>query len=65
MWCEREAWVHSPAMPEYCKEFSLADHTLTARPDEPAWQKMAQSLLNGTTQPVDIEEEGLSSTTDR
>jgi len=26
---------------------------------------MAQSLLNGTTQPVEIEEEGRSSTTDR
>jgi len=30
------------------KEVSLADHTLPIRP-EPAWQKMAQSPLNGTT----------------
>jgi len=29
---------------------------------EPAWQKIAQSPLNGTTQPVDIEEEGQSPT---
>jgi len=35
---------------------SLAEHTLPTRP-EPAWQKMAQSPLNGTTQPVDSEEE--------
>ena len=32
---------------------------------EPAWQKMAQSPLDGTTQPVDSEEEGRSPTTDR
>jgi len=38
----------------------LADHTLPARP-EPAWQEMVQSPLNGTTQPVDVEEEGRSS----
>jgi len=38
-------------------DFSLADHTLPTRP-EPAWQKMAQSPLNDTTQPVDSEEEG-------
>jgi len=31
----------------------------------PALQKMAESPLNGTTQPVDIEEEGLHPTTDR
>jgi len=35
-----------------------------ARP-EPAWQKMAQSPLNDTAQPVDSEEEGRSPTTDR
>jgi len=28
------------------------------------WQKMAQSPLNGTTQPLDSEEEGQSPTTD-
>jgi len=44
--------------------FSLADHTLPTRP-ELAWQKMAQSPLNDTTQPVDSEEEGQSSTVDR
>jgi len=43
------------------RDFSLADHTLPTRP-EPAWQKMAQSPLNDTTQPVDNEEEGQSST---
>jgi len=58
------ALVQFPAMAEYFKGFSLADHTLPARP-EPAWQKMAQSSLNGTTQPVDIEEEGQSLTMDR
>jgi len=46
------------------RDFTLADHTLPARP-EPAWQKRAQSPLNGTTQPVEIEEEGQSPTTDR
>ena len=39
------------------RDVSLADHTLPTCPD-PAWQKMAQTPLNGTTQPVDIEEEG-------
>ena len=46
------------------RDFSLADHTLATRP-ETAWQTMAQSPLNNTTQPVDIEEEGRSPTTDR
>jgi len=46
------------------RDFCLADHPLPARP-EPAWQRMTQSFLNGTTQPVDIEEEGRSPTTDR
>jgi len=32
---------------------------------EPAWQKMDQSPLNGTTKPVEDEEEAQSSTTDR
>ena len=44
--------------------FPLADHTLPTRP-EPAWQKIAQSALNGTTQPVDSEEEGQNSTVAR
>jgi len=46
------------------RDFSLAVHTLPTHP-EPAWQKMAQSPLNDTTQPVDSEEEGRSPTTDR
>jgi len=33
------------------RDFSLADHTLPTR-SEPAWQKMAQSPLNGITQTV-------------
>jgi len=32
---------------------------------EPGLQKMAQSPLNGTTQPIDIEKEGRSPTMDR
>jgi len=55
--------VQFPAMVEYFKRFFLADHTLPTRA-EPAWQKMAQSPLNDTTQPVDSEEEGRSPTTD-
>jgi len=43
------------------RDFSLADRTLPTRP-EPVWQKMAQSPLKDTTQPVDSEEEGRSST---
>jgi len=39
------------------RDFSLTYHTLPTRP-EPAWQKMAQSPFNNTTQPVDSEEEG-------
>jgi len=46
------------------RDFSLADHTLITRP-EPAWQKLAQSPLNGTTQLVAIEEEGQSPTMDK
>jgi len=46
------------------KDFSLADHTLPTRP-EPAWLKMAQSRLNGTTQSVDIKDKGWSPTMDR
>jgi len=42
----------------------MADHTLPTRP-EPAWQKIAQSPLNDTTQPVGSEEEGRSPTKDR
>jgi len=40
--------VQFPAAAEYFKKFSLADHTLPTRP-EPAWQKMAQSPVSGTT----------------
>ena len=39
------------------KVFFLADHTLPTR-SEPVWQKMVQSPLNGTSQIVDVEEEG-------
>jgi len=46
------------------RDFSLADRTLPTRP-EPAWQKMARSPLNDTTQPVDSEEEGRSPTMGR
>ena len=48
------------------RDFSLADRTLPTHP-EPAWQNMAQSQspLKDTTQPVDSEEEGRSSTMDR
>jgi len=35
-------------------DFFLADHTPPTRP-EPAWQKMAQSPLNDSKQPVEIE----------
>jgi len=45
------ARVQFPTTAEYFKGFSLADRTLPTRP-EPAWQKMAQSPLNNTTQPV-------------
>jgi len=38
---------------EYFKEFFIvADHILPTL-SEPAWQKMAQSPLNGTIQPVE------------
>jgi len=43
------------------RDFYLADHPLPTR-SEPAWQKMAQPPLNGIAQPVDILEEGWSST---
>ena len=46
------------------RSFSLTDRTPPTRP-ESAWQKMAQSPLNGTTQPVDSEEDGQSPTTYR
>jgi len=46
------------------KEFYLADHTLPTRP-EPAWQKIPQSPVNGSTQPVDSEQEGQNSAIDR
>jgi len=39
------------------RDFSLTDHNLPTRL-EPLWQKMVQSSLNGTTQPVGIQEEG-------
>ena len=54
------ARVQFPVTAKYFKGFSLTDRTLPTHP-EPAWQKMAQSLLNDTTQPVDSEEEGQKS----
>jgi len=41
----------------------VGDHTLPSRP-EPAWQKMAQTPLYGTSQPVDTKKEDRSSTMD-
>ena len=46
------------------REFSVVDHTVSNRP-EPALQKMVQSPLSGTTQPVDSEEEDQCLTIDR
>jgi len=43
---------------------SIADNTLPAHA-EPARQKMAQSLFNGATQPVDMEAESPTLTADR
>ena len=40
------------------RDFSLTDCALPPHP-EPTWQKMAQFPINGITQLVDIEEEGL------
>jgi len=51
------ARVQFPITKEYSKGFFQADHTLPIC-TEPAWQKMAPSPLNDTTQPVDSEEEG-------
>jgi len=45
------------------RNISLADHTQPTCP-EPAWQEMAPSPFNGTTQPVDSGEEGRSPATD-
>ena len=52
-----------PAMAKYFKGYFPVDHTLPT-PSGPAWQKMAQSPLNGTTQLADSEEEGRSPTMD-
>jgi len=50
--CLSSPWLRFNSRPRWniLRDFSLADHTLAARP-EPAWPKMAQSPLNGTTQP--------------
>jgi len=58
------ARVRFPAIAEYFKGLSLVDHTLPTR-SEPAWQKMDQYPFNGAKQPVEIEEEGRSPTTNR
>jgi len=52
------------SIPSHGRIFQGIFHTLPTRP-EPAWQKMAQSPLNGTTQPVDSEKEGRTPTMDR
>jgi len=64
--CLSSPWpgFHSRPWRSISRDFSLADHTLPTRP-EPARQKMAQSLLNATTQPEDSEEEGQSLNVDR
>jgi len=49
------ARVQFPGTAEYFKGFFPG--TLPTRP-EPEWQKMAQSRLHDTTQPVDDKEEG-------
>jgi len=51
------AWVQWGPWRGISRDFSVADHILPTRP-EPAWQKMTPFPLNGTTQPVDSEEEG-------
>jgi len=54
-------------MPEHGGVFQgifLADHSLPTR-SELVWQKMTRSPLNGTTRPVNIEEEGRGPTMDR
>jgi len=53
------ARVQFPATAEILRDFSLTDHTL------PALSQCGGKWLNGTTQPVDIEEEGRRPTTDR
>jgi len=40
-----------PAVAEYLRDFSLADHSLLT-----SWQKLGQSPLDGSTQAVDIGE---------
>ena len=58
------ARVQFPTVAGYFKRFFLADNPMPTCP-EPVWQKTTQSPLNDTTQPVDIKEEGQSSTMDR
>jgi len=58
------ACVQFPVVAENFNGFSPADHALATHP-EPAWQKMAQSPLNRTTQPVEIGEKGRMLTTDK
>ena len=41
------AQVRFPVVAEYCKGFSLVNHTRPAHPEQ-AWQKMAQSSFNDT-----------------
>jgi len=56
--------VQFPAVAEYFKGLSLADHTLPTHP-EPALQKMAQSPLNVTTQRADSKKKDRSPNMDR
>jgi len=65
--CPSSLWPRF--IPNHCGVFQgifhwLILYTLPTCP-EPAWQNMAQSPLNGTTQPVKIEEEGWSPAMDR
>ena len=67
-WNSRDKWekrISLSVLPVARVQFpATADHTLPTRP-EPAWQKMAQSPLNDTTQPVGSEEEGQCPTMNR
>jgi len=56
------ARVQFPAVGSFSRDFFLADFTLPTRPGS-AWQKKAQSSLNGITQSEDIDEKGLRPTT--
>jgi len=60
-------WVQSPVLTNCFKGFFPrgSRSANTSRADVAAWQKMAQSPLNGTTQLVDTKEGGRGPTMDR